>query len=181
MGITELKRWWNTRKPDVTKVPDAQFSAMTDKPDDLRLMYTAYGEWARHYHNLVWAAMILGSSLATAGMVLFRDVSKPAYTAVGLGVLIIIYLSHQLAEGNRIQWAVSREMQNRIEGVWGVRDITSNPSRPLVRPSNPSSCWRVQFSRQVLSLALASITIVAVVAKWMGLFEAAHRSGGVGV
>ena len=29
--------------------------------------------------------MILGSSLATAGMVMFRDVSKPFYVVVGMG------------------------------------------------------------------------------------------------
>lgn len=166
-----LKKWWKSRKRDQVTVPAPKFDATLNK-EELKLMYTTYGDFARHYHNLVWAAILLGSTLATAGIVMFRDVSNPAYTLVGIVVLLIIYLSHQLVEGNRVQWADSKEVQNQIEGIWGVRDIEENPRSPLSKASNSDSCWRVQFSHQVLSLVLVLITIIAVVAKWIGLFDA---------
>jgi hypothetical protein len=133
--------------------------------EDIRVLYEQYSEWARHLHTLVWVAASFGVGVSLGGITLFERLNRLQFTAIGVACLIILYICHLLAEGNRAQCMNHWEFLNVVESYWGIRDWEANPQGPLTGFLPNQRPRRTRFARVTLMWACAAAWILAIALK----------------
>ena len=144
-------------KLDITRLD--KLSNSTKKP-----LFKEYSAWARHHHTLVWTAAAFGGTIQLVTLSLFKDLDPWPYTSVAAGSLMLLYIAHKLADGNRRQWEDYKSVPNLIEQRWGLRyeDALNTQLNEVERKRDV----RVQFWRSALYVAWALILVATIVAKW---------------
>jgi hypothetical protein len=143
-----------------------RIAAVTDKKDELRIIYQEYGKRALHHHLLVWTvpgAIIVASA---AGLVYLRGADKYILALAGPAFAFLIYTSNKIADANRRQWTMNLAVCNAIEALWGLRDPASKIStHPLIGELDGAESGRNARNRLVLSAI-----VLCIVFSWLPIF-----------
>ena len=146
-------------------MPDFNIEALRMLSDPSRdALFKEYSAWARHHHTLVWTSAAFGVAIQLAILTLYNDLERVSYTVVAGGGLLLLAISHKLAEGNRCQWANYKSVPNLIEASWDLRIPGSETALNKVAQQKPV---RVQPWRRNLYLTFAAIVAATIVVKWL--------------
>lgn len=132
------------------------------------LLFKEYSAWARHHHTLIWTAAAFGISIQVVTLLMYKDLTPWPYTIMAVGSLVLLFVAHKLAEGNRQQWQDYKSVANLIEAAWDLRIAGTNAKLNAVdRPKDV----RVQVWRRALYIAFAFIVGATILVKW---FDQVH-------
>ena len=135
------------------------------RPEEARLIYEQYSEWARHQHILVWVSASFGIGISLGGLTLFEKLTAVEFCAVGAVCLVILFCSNLLAERNRAQCMNHWRVLNTLESRWGVRDSVSNPNGPLLGFLPGQAKGGTRVARLALTWACVGAWVVAALVK----------------